>query len=99
MPEQANFKVRPVIESKSSLQERQTRAGGVEYAELQVTSNFSFLRGGSHPEELVMAAAESGCRAVAITDWHTVAGIVRAHVAAKEMEMKFLVGCRVVVQS
>src|SRR6185312_15368864 len=59
-----------------------TLAGG--YAELQVTSNFSFLRGGSHPDELVQTAALLGLDAIAITDRNSVAGLVRAHQAAKE---------------
>jgi error-prone DNA polymerase len=55
----------------------------MEYAELQVTSNFSFLLGGSHPEELVNRAAELGYTKIAITDRNSVAGVVRAHMAAK----------------
>ena len=53
------------------------------YTELQVTSNFTFLRGASHPEELVEQAALLGYTTLAITDRNTVAGIVRAHAAAK----------------
>ena len=64
------------------------------YAELQVTSNFSFLRGGSHPEELVLRAAELGLSAIALTDRNTLAGVVRAHVAAKEVGIRFVVGAR-----
>src|ERR1700750_3241477 len=64
------------------------------YAELQVTSNFSFLRGGSHPEELVEQAAVYGYSAIAITDRNTLAGIVRAHVAAKLYGIKFITACR-----
>ncbi|HYP12045.1 MAG TPA: PHP domain-containing protein [Xanthobacteraceae bacterium] len=55
------------------------------YAELQVTSNFSFLRGGAHPDELVLTAAALGHQAIAITDRNSFAGIVRAHHAAKEI--------------
>ncbi|NYS23785.1 error-prone DNA polymerase [Rhodobacteraceae bacterium 2376] len=55
------------------------------YAELCVTSNFSFLRGASHPEELVARAAELGLSAIAITDCNSVAGVVRAHVALREL--------------
>ena len=55
----------------------------MKYAELQATSNFSFLRGGSHPEELVERAAELGYTKIAITDRNSVAGVVRAHQAAK----------------
>ncbi len=64
------------------------------YAELQVTTNFSFLRGGSHPEELVMRAAELGHRAIGVADRNTLAGVVRAHGAAKRAGIKLLVGAR-----
>ncbi len=64
------------------------------YAELQVTSNFSFLCGASHPEELVTEAAALGHEAVAITDRNTFAGVVRAHVAAREAGIRLLVGVR-----
>ncbi len=64
------------------------------YAELSVTSNFTFLTGASHPEELVQQAALLGHRAVAITDTNTLAGIVRAHVAAKQAGIQLVVGCR-----
>jgi error-prone DNA polymerase len=64
------------------------------YAELQVTSNFSFLRGGAHPEELVLRAHELGLDALALTDRNTLAGVVRAHVAAKEVGLRFVVGAR-----
>jgi error-prone DNA polymerase len=64
------------------------------YAELQVTSNFSFLRGGSHPDELVRQAALLGLAAIAITDRNSLAGIVRAHQAAKECGIRLVVGVR-----
>ena len=64
------------------------------YAELQVTSNFSFLRGGSHPEELVLRAKELGLAALALTDRNTLAGVVRAHCAAREVGLRFVVGAR-----
>ena len=64
------------------------------YAELQVTSNFSFLRGASHPGELVEQAAAYHYSAIAITDWNTLAGVVRAHVTAKEKGIKFITACR-----
>ncbi len=66
----------------------------MDYAELQVTSNFSFLRGGSHPDELVIMAKALGIRALAITDRNTLAGIVRGHVAAKEHGIGFIPACR-----
>jgi error-prone DNA polymerase len=58
---------------------------GPRYAELHCTSNFSFLQGGSHPEELVRRAHALGYEALAITDRGTLAGIVRAHAAAKDL--------------
>ncbi|MEX2125524.1 MAG: error-prone DNA polymerase [Woeseia sp.] len=61
------------------------------YAELHALSNFTFLRGASHPEELVHRAAELGYDALAITDECSVSGIVRAHVAAKEYGLKKLI--------
>ena len=64
------------------------------YAELQVTTNFSFLEGASHPYELVVRAAELGLSAIAITDRNSLAGIVRAHLAARELDVKLIVGCR-----
>src|SRR6185295_2173227 len=66
----------------------------MEYTELQVTSNFSFLRGASHPEELVVQAADYGYKSIAITDRNTFAGIVRAHVAARSNNIRLIVGCR-----
>ncbi|RRN77997.1 DNA polymerase III subunit alpha, partial [Pseudoxanthomonas sp. SGD-10] len=64
------------------------------YSELQVTSNFSFLRGASHPEELVETAALLGYSKIAITDRNTLAGIVRGHVAAKKQGIGFIPACR-----
>jgi error-prone DNA polymerase len=65
------------------------------YAELTCATNFSFLRGASRPRELVTQAAAFGMRALAITDWHTLAGVVRAHGAAKTANLKILVGARI----
>ena len=56
------------------------------YAELHCLSNFSFLRGASHPEELVERAQALGYAALALTDECSVAGVVRAHLAAKERQ-------------
>ena len=64
------------------------------YAELQVTTNFSFLRGAAHPDELVVTAAALGHQAIAITDRNSLAGIVRAHHAAKEVGLRLVIGCR-----
>ena len=55
------------------------------YAELQITSNFSFLRGAAHPEEIVLQASAFGYYAIGIADRNSLAGVVRAHIATKEM--------------
>ena len=64
----------------------------MEFAELHAVSNFTFLHGASHPEELVDRACELGYRAIAITDECSVAGAVRAHLAARERDIKLIVG-------
>ena len=67
------------------------------YAELHCVSNFSFLRGASHPEELVARAAELGYAALALTDECSFAGAVRAHLAAQEAGIKLVVGTEIVL--
>ncbi len=62
------------------------------YAELHALTNYSFLRGASDPEEVVHRASELGYSALAITDECSVAGVVRAHVAAKETGLKLIIG-------
>jgi error-prone DNA polymerase len=64
------------------------------YTELQVTTNFSFLRGASHPDELAEQAANLGYKEIAITDRNSFAGIVRAHAAAKKSGIRIIAGCR-----
>jgi len=69
-----------------------TQLAGSAYAELHCLSNFSFLRGASHPQELVKTAAELGYAGLALTDECSIAGVVRGHAAAKELPLKFVVG-------
>ena len=69
------------------------------YAELQVTTHFSFLRGASSPEELFSTASMMGYKAMAVTDRNSVAGVVRALVAAEQVSqqhgrIRLVVGCR-----
>lgn len=64
----------------------------ITYAELHCISNFTFLRGASHAEELVARAVELGYSAIAITDECSLAGVVRAHMAAKSHGMKLIIG-------
>ncbi|MDA8456116.1 error-prone DNA polymerase [Acidovorax sp. GBBC 3334] len=63
-----------------------------EYAELHCLSNFSFQRGASHPAELVERAAALGYAALALTDECSVAGVVRAHTAARRLGLRFIAG-------
>jgi len=67
-------------------------------ADLAVTTNFSFLRGASHPDELVVAARALGLSAIGVADRNTVAGVVRAHTAAREHDLPLLVGARLVLR-
>jgi DNA-directed DNA polymerase III PolC len=62
------------------------------YAELHSLSNFSFLRGASHPEEMVAQAKSLGYRALALTDECSLAGVVRAHTAAKQCGLTLIIG-------
>jgi error-prone DNA polymerase len=64
------------------------------YAELQATSNYAFLRGASHPEELLAAAKVLGHAALAITDRNTLSGVLRAHGRAAELGTRLVIGCR-----
>jgi error-prone DNA polymerase len=66
------------------------------YAELDIRSNFSFLEGASHADELVLTAKALGLAAIGIADRNSLAGVVRAHVAAKAQGLPLLIGCRLV---
>ncbi len=72
----------------------------MDYTELAVTSNFSFLKGASQPQELVLAAALLGLKGIGIADCNTLAGVVRAHSARKEIKKEqglsidLYIGCR-----
>ena len=69
------------------------------YAELFTISNFTFLTGASHPEELVLRAKELGLSAVSVTDRNSFAGIVRGHATAREMGLQYIVGVRLVLRN
>ena len=68
------------------------QSAGAGFAELHCLSNYSFLRGASHPEELIETAARKGYQAIALTDECTYSGLVKAHVAAKRHRIKLIVG-------
>jgi len=97
MPELPNPKPKhhPITEKGFREDHPPRKVSSWPYAELQVTSNFTFLTGASHPDELATTAAALGYHAIAITDCNTVAGIVRAHVAARRANIRLVVGCRV----
>ena len=90
MPEQPPSKREPTWGTFSTCPPEPHR-----YAELHCRSNFSFLDGASHPDELITRATELGLTALAITDRNSLAGIVRAHVAAKESKLKLLIGAEI----
>ena len=69
------------------------------YAELQCVSNFSFLYGASHPEQLVARAAALGYQALALTDECSVAGVVRAHSEAKRQGIQLIIGSQFRLQN
>jgi error-prone DNA polymerase len=94
VPEQPEKRYKPKVTHR--------RAGGgvaAGYAELQTTSNFTFLHGASHPEELVQRAAELDYNAIALTDQATMAGMVRAHTAAKAAGVALIVGSTVYIHT
>ena len=66
------------------------------FAELCATTNFSFLRSGSHPEEMAVQAKAIGLAGLGVADRNTLAGVVRAHVIAKEQGLPLIVGARLV---
>ncbi|MDH3832100.1 MAG: PHP domain-containing protein, partial [Gammaproteobacteria bacterium] len=63
-----------------------------DYAELHCVSNFSFMHGASHPEELVKRASQLGYRALALSDECSLSGVVRAHLAARECSLELIIG-------
>lgn len=90
MPDRPDAKRRPQFDRPAELP-----VAPVGYAELHCRTNFSFLEGASHPDELVQQAAQLGYRRLAITDRNSLAGIVRAHVAAKEMGLPLVIGAEI----
>ena len=98
MPEQPFPKLRPPQTPTLGSIDTKPSAGNSGFAELHCLTNYSFLRGASHPDELVQRAAELGYAALAITDRNSLAGVVRAHAAAKPLGLKLLIGAEVSVQ-
>ena len=100
MPEIANPKLRPAPQPP---EEERFAPDAVAYAELDVTTNFSFLRGASHADELVLQAARLGYRAIGVTDVNSLAGVVRMHDAVRQIAAtgwapQLVVGARLVLE-
>jgi len=97
MPDQMfnNLHAHPAKLSKPSRADKPDASSSLDYAELHCLSNFSFLRGASHPEELVAQAATLGYSAIALTDRNSLAGVVRAHLAAKEHDVPLIIGAEI----
>ena len=74
------------------------RPSTTSYAELHCLTNYSFLQAASHPDELVQRAVDLQLAALAITDRHSLAGVVRAHAAAKPLGLKLLIGTEITPQ-
>jgi len=85
--------VPPGVDCRSASPE--AAGGAPPYAELHCLSNFSFLRGASHPEELVARAHELGYAALALTDRNSLAGVVRAHLAARQYDLPLIIGAEI----
>lgn len=82
------------VRQRASVSSEKTTAPA--YAELHCRTNFSFLEGASHADELVARAVELGYTALAITDRNSLAGVVRAHAAAKQSALRLIMGAEVV---
>ncbi|QDT53927.1 Error-prone DNA polymerase [Caulifigura coniformis] len=96
MPELPREKERPYVTVSPHL--AASAGSGIPYAELHCKTNFSFLEGASHPDELVNRATELDYAALAITDRNSVAGVVRAHAAAKRTGLTLLIGAEIAPQ-
>ena len=96
MPESTRVPSRPAISHAPAQRPLKTnRRERLRYAELHCFTNFSFLEGASHPDELVERAGELGYEALAITDHNSLAGVVRADTAAKAAGLKLIIGAQV----
>jgi error-prone DNA polymerase len=87
-----------VVPHDSSAPSGSSAPAVLRYAELHTLTNFSFLKGASHPEELVSQAKALGYDALAITDECSLAGVVRAHMAAKHVELKLIIGAEFMLE-
>ena len=96
MPEPPPSKRRTRATQGEAGQAVDSNAGTIPYAELHCRTNYSFLEGASHADELAARAVELGLKAISVTDRNSLAGVVRGHVAAKEAGLKLLIGAEIV---
>ncbi len=96
MPEQPAPKIRSPGNGVAAEVAPSAEFESARYAELNCLTNYSFLQAASHPDELVQRAADLRYAALAITDRHSLAGVVRAHAAAKPLGLKLLIGTEIV---
>lgn len=97
MPEQpAPRRRHPDAERRVEKPADRRHAAAPGYAELHCRTNYSFLEGASHPDELIQTAEQLGLQAVAVTDRNSLAGVVRAHVSAKNSRVRLLIGAEIV---
>ena len=85
----------PKLRTPGQMQPGRSSHTKVGYAELNCLTNYSFLQAASHPDEMVQRAFDLGYDALAITDRHSLAGVVRAHVAARPLGLKLLIGTEI----
>ena len=97
MPEIPNPKLRASNQQQPSTTRVSLEKKLAGYAELNCLTNYSFLQAASHPDELVQRAAELRYNALAITDRNSLAGVVRAHAAAKPLGLKLLIGTELIL--
>jgi len=95
-PPPSKRRSRATQQSSTAVSGSEFSGSGAGYAELHCRTNYSFLEGASHADELAARAKELGYAALAVTDRNSLAGVVRAHVAAKEAGLKLLVGAEIV---
>ena len=95
MPEPSVFSKRKPTRARAAAAIDRGQQANLPYAELHCLTNFTFLEGASHPDELVVRAAELGYGALAVTDRNSLAGVVRAHAAAEESGIKLIFGAEI----
>ena len=98
MPENEHFKLYVPGPAEDFGDVAASPSPAIRYFELHCKTNFTFLEGASHPDELVTQAATLGYSGLAVTDRNSLAGVVRAHVAAKKVGLKLIIGAEITLE-